>query len=703
LVAGHIHLSVILILAAFPALAAAEPEGTTLQGFSGTQEPTEISESSNDAVVPYTADFFERYRPITALDMVERVPGFSVDTGGGSRGFGGAAGNILIDGERPSSKTDSAADILSRIPAGNVERIDLIRGQAGGLDLRGQAVAVNVILRADAAAAVRWEVDLEQDIDGGGPTPEGSLSITDRWGATRYTAGLEAGKFFFDSDAHEDLIVGEAVVENRREFDRTKGFEVSGNLNTETDFGETRLRTNGEISFRSENGLERSNRTPCCGEPTRRVLEGDDEDVLRIAVGGDVETPLAESLTGKAITLFTYTDTSTLSTLVTLSEAGLPLGLQRADADTEESESIARIELDWTRFAGHRIEADFEGAFNTLENALTLMVDEGGGLVEVPLPGANSRVEEVRGDFSLSDSWSVGKFILDGGLAVETSTISQTGDAETKRSFFFLKPRASLTFAPSDDRQARLRFIREVAQLDFNDFVSSTNFGDNQFDLGNPDLSPESTWVLEASYEHRFGEIGVLTLTGFHHWIEDVEDLLPVGGIFEVPGNIGDGRRWGVKVESTLPLDRLGIANGRLDIEGRWQDSTVVDPVTGLSRVLSNERDFEFGVDFRQDLEEARIAWGWKVDFESETPFFGIDERVLEDDVVGSPDMDMFIESTRWFGVKMRLLFENVTNRRLRRDRQVFTGERELTSPAFRELRDRRRGRSLSFIVSGTF
>jgi len=702
-VARHIHLSVILLFAAFPALAAAGPEGPTPQGLSGTQEPTEISGSSDDAVVPYPADFFERYRPVTALDMVERVPGFSIDTSGGSRGFGGTAGNVLIGGERPSSKTDSAADILSRIPAGNVERIDLIRGQAGGLDLRGQAVAVNVILRADAAGAVRWEASVEQDFDGGGPTPTGSMSLTDRWGATRYTAGLEAGKFFFDNDGHEGLIVDGAAVENRREFERTKRFSVAGNLNTETDFGETKLRTNSEVSFQSSNELERSNRTSCCGEPARRVLEGDDEDILRIEVGGDVERPLAESLTGKAIALFTYTDTSTLSTLETLSGAGLPLGLQRADADTQESESIARIELDWARFAGHRIEAEFEGAFNTLENALTLMVDEGGGLVEAPLPGANTRVEEVRGDFSLSDSWTIGKFILDGGLAAETSAIAQSGDAAAKRSFFFLKPRASLTFAPADDRQARLRFIREVAQLDFNDFVSSTNFGDNQFDLGNPDLSPESTWVLEASYEQRFGEIGVLTLTGFHNWIEDVEDLMPVGGIFEAPGNIGDGRRWGVEVVSTLPLDILGIANGRLDIEGRWQDSTVVDPVTGRNRVLSDERDFEFGVDFRQDLEEARIAWGWKVDFESETPFFGIDERVLEDDVVGSPDMDMFIESTRWRGVKMRLLLENVTNRRLRRDRQVFAGERGLTPLAFRELRDRRRGRSLSFIVSGTF
>ncbi len=47
------------------------------------------------------------------------------------RGFGGAAGNVLIDGERPSSKAVAARHRrCSGIPASRVERIDLIRGGA---------------------------------------------------------------------------------------------------------------------------------------------------------------------------------------------------------------------------------------------------------------------------------------------------------------------------------------------------------------------------------------------------------------------------------------------------------------------------------------------------------------------------------------------------------------------------------------------
>lgn len=50
------------------------------------------------------ADYFERFNPVTALDMVERLPGFTTFAGDSVRGLGGAAGDILIDGERPSAE-----------------------------------------------------------------------------------------------------------------------------------------------------------------------------------------------------------------------------------------------------------------------------------------------------------------------------------------------------------------------------------------------------------------------------------------------------------------------------------------------------------------------------------------------------------------------------------------------------------------------
>jgi len=67
------------------------------------------------------------------------------------RGFSGSVGNVLVDGARPASKNEGLGDILSRIPATQVERIELIRGGAPGVEMQGFSQVVNVIRRTGAS------------------------------------------------------------------------------------------------------------------------------------------------------------------------------------------------------------------------------------------------------------------------------------------------------------------------------------------------------------------------------------------------------------------------------------------------------------------------------------------------------------------------------------------------------------------------
>ena len=100
-----------------------------------------------DGVISYTPADFAASRPNTALDMISRIPGFSFNSGDQVRGFAGAAGNVLVDGQRPTVKTDSLDSVLSRIQIAQVERIDVIRGGAPGIDMQGQTVVANVIVK----------------------------------------------------------------------------------------------------------------------------------------------------------------------------------------------------------------------------------------------------------------------------------------------------------------------------------------------------------------------------------------------------------------------------------------------------------------------------------------------------------------------------------------------------------------------------
>ena len=266
-------------------------------------------------------------------------------------------------------------------------------------------------------------------------------------------------------------------------------------------------------------------------------------------------------------------------------------------------ETIGRFELDWLPRKNHVVKIAAEAAHNFVDSKLELNVDDGAGPEPVEVPGANTKVTERRIEGIVTDSLTgISNVTVDIGFTFEFSEITQVGDIENTRSFTYPKPTIAVTYSPSYTKQWRFRAERLVNQLDFFDFVSTSNFEDLDLDLGNPDLRPEQTWATSLVHEWRFGEIGVFALGAFYDKITDVEDLVPLGLGFESPGNIGDGERWGGKVNMTVPLSLLQLNNTRLDLTYQKQWSSVTDPVTGDDRELSGESDEKVTASFRKDV-----------------------------------------------------------------------------------------------------
>lgn len=675
-------------------------------------QPT--STVDDELIVTYPAQFFERYQPNTALEMVNQVPGFLLDDGGDERGFGASVGNMLINDRYPSAKQDSPSQILQRIPASRVQRIELIRGQVREIDLLGRPVVLNLVLAEDTGSAIRWEAGVRKNFSLTPLAPNGGISISDRWGSLNYNFGVDARRASFADPGRRDIFDATGMlVEQRIEDHEGTGYNANTYLTGSREFGETMLNFNTTLGaeIRDEELITDIIPEAVGSLPTQDRLDRKRRNI-RFEFGADAEKRLAESLTGKAILLYFQLDQEPEVSQRRFDEVGDQTLFRLAETDAKATETIGRLELNWTRFANHVLQLNVEGTRNDIDSELVQTVDTGMGPVVVPVSGANTRVKEIRGDIFLNDTWTIGNFKVDYGVGYETSTITQTGDAEQKRRFSFVKPRLSLTYAASGTRQTRLQIAREVSQLDFSDFVSATDFEDDDLALGNPNLQPESTWISELSEEWRYGELGVVKLTGFHHWISDVEDLLPLTPEFEVPGNIGDGRRWGVELETTIPLEPIGLMGGRLDAKLRWQDSTVTDPVNNQDRVLSseagssqdisfrNENKYAIIVDFRQDLEASKIAWGWHYAQRAERPLFKVNELEVYDE---GTQVNAFVETTRWLGIKVRLTVNNISDVADYRDRTFFEAERGLSLITSREIRRLTNGTRLILSASGAF
>jgi hypothetical protein len=690
-------------------------EVATAQESTG-QPPEATGVRSEDQILGYEAGYFSRYQPRTALDMVRQVPGFILNDGDNSRGFGSAAGNVLINGRRHTAKQNTPSEFLTRIAARQVQRIELIRSQLPGIDMLGHSSLVNVILQGDMPAVVRWESSARYN-NRGPLKPSADVSLTDRWSDIDLTAGVLVEAEANGEDGYRQYFDGTGTLYATSQVkQKSTGIQVEGSLSASTWVGATLVNLNGKVSSDGRNPRQSADITPVADPASvRQEFIEDDLTIKSIELGGDAVRNLHDELQAKAMVLYYHEEIPKVSTRRLVNPAGVQTLLRTADGTTDTTESIARLEFNWSGIENHTIQLNLEGDYNAVDGSLVQTDDTGGGLVVVDVPGANTKVDEVRWDILLRDNWVMGNLELDYGLGAEFSTISQTGDSEQKQHFQYLKPHGIFTYAAGRGQKFRLRAQREIAQLDFSDFISTTVFDDNDVLLGNPDLHPDSTWILDIGYERRYGRTSAVKLTAFHHWIGDVLDLLPLTDTNAVPGNIGNGQRWGLELENTIQLDWLKLTGAKLNLTARWQDSTVVDPVTGLDRRLSAQsgnsayRSLTTGnrnihyflrADFRQDFEAARVAWGWTIADRDNRPLFKVDEYDLYGE---SAAVDAFIETTRWAGIKVRLQVQNLMDFTEWRDRTIYDGFRDIDPIGFRELRERRNGRKITLALSGSF
>ena len=664
--------------------------------------------------ISYQASYFDRIQPVTAFDMVKQVPGFQLDDAiNDVRGFGTASGNILIDDRRPSTKRDSLTAILTRIPASSVERIELIRGQVRNIDMRGQSSMLNIILHDGIPASVQWELASRQTFGHGPLKPEGGVSLADNWKGIDYNVGLDTRWSSVGRKGIDDILDANDVLEEERMDKRDNRNTVyKANLNAAGWLGENYIQLNTVYNYSKQHTFTYSDRINRLSSVERNVFFDDIEKEPVVEAGLDVERELATDFIGKAILLYVHGNRDIFNSQRDTSGTGAQTLYRLATGDLKSTEAIARLEFDWSGFDNHALQFNVERAANTLDSTLGQTDDRGLGPITVLVPGANGVVEEIRWDTLLKDTWTMGQFELAYGIGTEASTLTQTGDTELERSFFFLKPQAAATWAWQNRDQTRLELVREISQLNLEEFVSATEFLDNDIALGNPNIKPDATWKLELGHEMRFGVKAVVKLTAFHHWIKDTLDFLPITDTFEAIGNIGDGRRLGVLWESSVPLDWVGLRSAKLDLKARLQDSSVTDPVTGEDRVLSIktisggpiffnvENNYAWEMNFRQDFQASKLAWGWKMMDRAEQYQYKADELIIYDE---NTDIHAYIESSRWFGMKIQFGAENMLNFHEDRYRVIYTSAREQSPVDSTELRDRTRGFRLNLTLSGSF
>jgi hypothetical protein len=692
------------------------PESTPATPAGTTPEPTAASATQAPAAGQvYEPAFFERFAPQTAFDMVRNIPGFSLERGEDRRGFGQGGDNVLINGRRLSGKSNGVFEVLGRIGASSVIRIEIVDGAT--LRMPGLSGQVANIVTKPQGVTGRWRLESQLRSDTA-PSKRGGVNLSGESGPVTWTLGVNVDGGNGGGEGPERVTDAFGrLTDLRQEQAESSGMGTGVNasmtyqgrqgdvlnLSVSADFPDF---TGREISLRSGQG-----------QPDRTRVFQDWYQGSSTGVGADYEFGVGGGRL-KLIGLSSQETDSYRSDLLQGTSNGAPLTGSRFFSEGESGESILRAEFSPPGFLGGDWQVATEAAFNFLENDNRNQTRTTAGAYAASGTPEATRVEERRAELTLThtrDLWE--GWGLQGTLGGEYSEISQTGAGGLTREFVRPKGFVSLSWDAAPDLDLSFRVERKVGQLDFGDFAASSDLNDETQRTGNVDLVPEQSWVADVEINRRMGAWGALKLKVFNEAIEDVVDQIPIFLCSGVPvpnalacptgvlsrregvGNIDTAERYGVALSGTINLDPIGGKGMKIDIEAELDNSRVTDPVTGRDRRIGGQTLSAYEFDFRHDVPGTDLAWGFGAQDRNRSATYSLTQRGRS---AQTPFAFVFVEDKDLFGMRARLQVMNLLDVKESFRREVYNSGRD-GALSFVEDRTRTSPLSARIIVSHTF
>ncbi|MCP5381022.1 MAG: TonB-dependent receptor plug domain-containing protein [Kordiimonadaceae bacterium] len=686
------------------------------------------NDNAGSSVVTYEKDYFVKFEPVTLLDMLSRIPGVqeildksrrekeqqqSLGTSAGPRGFGSGGDQILINGKRLAGKDNNIDDTLARITAENVEKIDLIRGAAAGLDVQSQGLVINITLKkGTSSSSTFWKVGGRANLgDDLGHTV--TLSHSGSSGNLDYTATFESNRNFIIKNRIEDFIYGGSGVISRVQDSHTPNrkdnHKFAGNLTYNFEDGAV-LRLNGlynpetqnEVAPRTMTFLDESygpaitfTDTALDSDGNRKLSERwtTNGAPTKWEIGGDYSRKLGTVGSLKSLFVFNK-ENSTINNGYYKGDGASEFLYKNQDAVLSKSENIIRGSITRGIAAGQSVEIGGEAAINkfnrTFQNSTRSTASDPLALKN----DDNVKIKENRFEIFANHSYTISpQMSLTSSMTGEFSKIVAdnffaNGSIDRREANFkFLKPRMNFRYDLNSQDQLRLTVERTVSQLDFNNFSTSFNPLTEKIDFGNTGIKPMRSWDFTAAIEHRFAQdSGSISLDLFYkkytdyidkvdftEYVDSLGNPITADEYFSLPaaeqtltsddfisksGNVPSAKAIGFKFKSSYRLGIIGLPEAVFSANYDYEKGTLDDPFTGREIRFSYKPSSQINFAYRHDITALQLSYGASVTFRR--GFYGNDIRL---NWYGTPGtlLEVFVEKNVYNGIKLRVSGKDLT------------------------------------------
>lgn len=663
-------------------------------------------------VLTYGQDYFQRFEPSTAGDMVKRVPSatFVSDVlefdAVQLRGLAPAYTQVLVNGKQVPGGADDRSFWLDRIPAEMVERVEVLRSASANRSGDAMAGAINIVLR-DAykfdgsyirLGATHYDdgqvmptVGLVASGEALGGRILVSLNIQDR-----YNPKLKRSDRFDAPDGE--------LVSFEDQADTRKGRDYSGTASYSANLGGGQLKLDGFVVKTDLKQQEVSSETEFDDGDTvfNRVPGLTLVDQTNWGLGGRYKFDMAGGSTSLSLEHARFEDQSVESeeSFSTVngdwdSSEGEKTGFDSSDKETG-------VKLAHTRSLGA---ADLSFGLDLRHKQrltrYTEFVWEGASASDpvryTPDGTIQSTIREKRSDPYVMLSGDVGALSWEAGLRYESTRATIESDSgRFSNRYSTALPSLHLKYEVNPASRISLSLARTVRRPGFNELIPELldgEFGDNDY-IGNPGLKPETANGMDLGFEQRLGQRGVVGVNFFYRqvrqlietvntgvpseaavedWEDDLQDYMDDSGVDRTAAeqavpfdpdsfvytsrNVGRGKVWGIELDLSTPLTALGLPDTGVFINYSWLNSEVKDFMG--TRRFNNQARSLYNVGFIQNLPSwaASVGMSYRKQGQAQS-------RVLGEEVTTTygGDLELFLEKRMGKRFSLRLSANNLLN-----------------------------------------
>ena len=519
----------------------------------------------------------------SASDVLADIPSVEVDNEGAVSLRGSESVTIWINGKASGLTADNQGDILQQMPAGSIEKIEVITNPSAKHSPEGTAGIINIILKRDRKAGYYGSAQAGMD-SRLGYNAGGNFNYSS--GKVDVYAGLNYRNMRFENEGYTDTkYFGSQQYQRQTSTGSHNPNNIFGRAGVTWRFTEKDelyanvmgMYGNGhhDSDIEAVSGLINSDGT--YADPTQKRIRSTRQDgsprMYNVELGythrwsdthfidfsvGHHQWMQKRDATYRQNTLFFGADTTEMSSY------------QFQDGENRSNNTSIKLDYEYKINDNHRIEAGYKGDISDDDSPVITYTDEAHTLPDTLLYN-KFRYKQNTHALYATYSGRIGKFGYQIGLRGEYWNVKtrsygwqeeQSGriPGYTSKDFFKLFPSAFISYEISEGQEIQVNYTRRLRRPWGGQLNSFQNISDStNISFGNPNLTPEYSNAYEINYLKNW-ENHTLSLSGYYRTTEDVIERISYNSgrvIYTTSENVANTQSAGLEIVSKNRLFKI--------------------------------------------------------------------------------------------------------------------------------------------------